>query len=307
MSLTDFCRELGRLDLIYKLGLLSISACVLYLFFFRDLQVLSPGGVHLYERLQSQSLEYVQLYDKYRDGLRNLRGMMKRFCRRAKPSGFPHLGTCLTGTLEQEILYLRIRHLRPNYVLEASSATGYSTMVILQALGDNGRGRLISVDVFETPFPRELHENLRSRWNFVKGDMRETVPNILHSHSFDYLHVDTCHDEECIQWYLRNIVQKIRWSPNGSLHASFHDIFKCFDNDPQGLSDEGALVLQHILHSSTQKTHGLCFGGENSIYAGIQRKRGEIFGQREARQLIGGLPELWKKRDYISTLYTCFV
>lgn len=84
-----------------------------------------------------------------------------------------------------EACYTIVRALRPEAVLETGVAHGYSSAVILQALEDNGRGRLYSVDLPRfrpgiVPFTGgAVPQRLRSRWELHLGSDRRMLPGLL--------------------------------------------------------------------------------------------------------------------------------
>jgi len=177
-------------------------------------------------------LLYSDLYKQYADDLVRMRQLAAHFCEAAtdQQKGTPHMHHCLTGDMESEVLYLRIRHYRPSNVFEVSSALGYSTMWILAALNDNGHGVLHSFDVYETPFPHVLSDAHRGRWTFYRGDMKTTFQPVADAVPVDYLHIDTCHDMPCIQWYLRNVMEVVAAQVGRArpVHASMHDIYETY-------------------------------------------------------------------------------
>lgn len=177
-------------------------------------------------------LLYSELYQRYAADLIRVRQLASRFCakRTDQQLDAPHLHHCLTGDLESEVLYLRIRHLKPTNVFEVSSALGYSTMWILAALEDNGHGILHSFDLYETPFPHVLGDSHRERWVFHRGDMQTTFKPVASAVHVDYLHIDTCHETACIRWYLHNVLEVVaaQVRPIRPVHVSMHDIYETY-------------------------------------------------------------------------------
>jgi hypothetical protein len=225
---------------------------------------------------------------------------MKSFCSGSSPAGWPHAAKCMTGTLESEILYLRIRMTQPESVMEMSSATG---LVILQALEDNDQGKLTSFDVFETPWPQELPEKARARWKLILGDMMKVLPGWLSQNQVDYLHVDTCHEAPCIAWYVKEVLPKVKG--RGRVYASLHDLYTCFTGTPPGpMSMEGMMVFEGLLYQArSTHAHTFCFGRSEKIDQ-LATKRAEKFGTEEAAIVIGMCKSCgWNGRDYASTLY----
>ncbi len=97
-------------------------------------------------------------------------------------------------------LYAASRSLRPRIVVESGVLYGNSSAAILQALEDNGTGRLVSIDLppqehrnivvdgqyIQTGLPSALpvglvvSPRLRSRWELLLGDSLEVLPRLLH-------------------------------------------------------------------------------------------------------------------------------
>ncbi|MDR7523569.1 MAG: class I SAM-dependent methyltransferase [Armatimonadota bacterium] len=97
-----------------------------------------------------------------------------------------------------EACYAIVRLARPAVVLETGVAHGYSTAVILQALEDNGAGRLYSVDLPRfrpglVPYTgAAVPERLRDRWELHIGSDRRVLPGLLERIApVDYLFYDS--------------------------------------------------------------------------------------------------------------------
>ena len=94
----------------------------------------------------------------------------------------------------KKLVYLAVRLTRPEAVVETGTYNGtYSTFILL-GLRDNGRGRLVSLDLparapiahaIDHPLPagREpgwiVPDDLRGRFELVTGDARRTLPPVL--------------------------------------------------------------------------------------------------------------------------------
>ncbi|MDR7519615.1 MAG: class I SAM-dependent methyltransferase [Armatimonadota bacterium] len=97
-----------------------------------------------------------------------------------------------------EACYAIVRLARPAVVLETGVAHGYSTAVILQALEDNGAGRLYSVDLPRfrpglVPYTgAAVPKRLRHRWELHLGSDRRVLPRLLARIApVDYLFYDS--------------------------------------------------------------------------------------------------------------------
>lgn len=94
----------------------------------------------------------------------------------------------------KKLLYLAVRLARPETVVETGTYNGTFSTFILLGLRDNGRGRLISIDLpARTPIRHAIDEplpagcdpgwivpdELRDRFELVLGDARRTLPQAL--------------------------------------------------------------------------------------------------------------------------------
>src|SRR5437867_2379561 len=171
----------------------------------------------------------MQLYHRHGEDLRALRRQQRWFLIRNNNSFLRrlyrmkihrHLLVPMLDDLEAEITYLLIRDRNPKVVVEMSPNTGWSTTWILSALRDNETGgQLWSYDLHETStklIPKHLANN---RWHFVLGDAKETV---VKAPEFDYLFVDSDHSEEFAEWYVRELLPRVRPGCVVSVHDVFH-------------------------------------------------------------------------------------
>ena len=111
---------------------------------------------------------------------------------------------------EAEVLYLLIRDLRPEVVVEMSPCHGYSTNYILAALHANRGGRLFSYELLEhvrgKPIDRVITGNLCSladaeRLELIVGNATKAeIP------ACDFLFMDSCHAAYFAAWYFSHLV-----------------------------------------------------------------------------------------------------
>jgi hypothetical protein len=73
------------------------------------------------------------------------------------------------------VLWHLVRHMRPDYAVETGVARGFTARFVLEALEENGRGHLWSVDAPPALQPELLAEvgaavpeSLRHRWSYVR-------------------------------------------------------------------------------------------------------------------------------------------
>lgn len=83
-------------------------------------------------------------------------------------------------------VWCTVVHLRPDVVVETGVARGITSRLVLEALENNGRGHLWSVDL-PHPFERGLGaqtatavpQHCRSRWSYIEGSSRRRLPRLL--------------------------------------------------------------------------------------------------------------------------------
>lgn len=86
-------------------------------------------------------------------------------------------------TMRQTELYILHRVLKPEVTVETGVENGISSFFILQALEDNGLGRLYSIDVNQfCPNGKKIGwlipSNLRHRWKLVVGHSLRVLPTL---------------------------------------------------------------------------------------------------------------------------------
>lgn len=176
------------------------------------------------------------LYLKYRNDILKLRQVIRAWSSKSSVSQG-------VGDVEAEILYMRIRELRPKHVAEFGFGQGLTTMYILQALKDNEIGAL---HTFE----------LSPRWDRVKMIIPGSVKwklypgNAMQQFSTaavvpEYIHSDAEHSTTFAKW----LVDQLAEYPS-SCSVSVHDVF--VSNSPyyksvrSGRTPEGLVVIKFL-------------------------------------------------------------
>ncbi|WP_329413088.1 class I SAM-dependent methyltransferase [Streptomyces sp. NBC_00704] len=172
-----------------------------------------PGDVNSLRDLTVQAVS--DLYVKYQDDLRAVRDAQREFLRQRGKSMKAQL-----DDYEAEITYLLLREHRPETVVEIGTFYGWSTMWILSALRDNGMGHLYSFDIVDRVVSNVPADLSADRWTFTKGDVRETLGDIVGR--ADYLFIDADHGARFGRWYLENVFPKVRSGTPTSVHDVFH-------------------------------------------------------------------------------------
>lgn len=121
--------------------------------------------------------------------------------------------------LEAEITYLLVRELRPRSAVELGADRGWSTTWILQALRDNGAGKLTSYDLRDYCTRAVPAELATGRWTFVAGDVTRMLDSMVVG--IDFLFIDAAHTAAFAHWYLEQVLPALR--PGTPL--AIHDIF----------------------------------------------------------------------------------
>jgi hypothetical protein len=114
------------------------------------------------------------------------------------------------------MVYLLVRAVKPDTIVETGVFDGASSALILQALYDNGSGRLISIDIPATeridmsiagPLPSGcqpgwlIPDYLKDRHSLCLGDSKTWLPRILGTHSrIDIFLHDSLHTREHQLW-----------------------------------------------------------------------------------------------------------
>lgn len=82
-------------------------------------------------------------------------------------------------------LYALCKIVKPDIVIETGVAYGLSSMYILQALNENNKGKLLSIDYIFSPWQTQemigtaIPEHLRDRWELVFGPSSEKLTKVL--------------------------------------------------------------------------------------------------------------------------------
>lgn len=163
---------------------------------------------------------YQTLYAKHAAQWLAVKDKLTQFCQQTSSTG--KRPSCLSDDLEMEMSYFRLRAFRPKLVWEISPADGFSTLMILSALADNGDGgKLVSFDVrnsAESFVPAEFRR--KGRWELRVGDVRRL--NLSNEHLPDYLFLDSWHSYEMAQFYTTKLLPSFK--PK-HVPVSLHDAY----------------------------------------------------------------------------------
>jgi len=143
-------------------------------------------------------------------------------------------------------LYFLVRELKPEIVIETGVHRGVSSLFILQAMEDNNKGTLYSIDLpfaeYETDtkgptksfLPLEkvgvcVNKELRKRWNLILGDSKKELPKLISSiKSLDIFLHDSKHTYEHMLWEFETIWPALK--ENGILISDDINWCNAFDD-----------------------------------------------------------------------------
>ena len=143
-------------------------------------------------------------------------------------------------------LYFLVRKLKPNLIIETGVHRGVSSLFILQALEDNHKGKLYSIDLPLAKYNTDSGEStksvlppekvgiciinkLKKRWNLILGDSKKELPKLLESiESCDMFVHDSKHTYEHMEWEFNKIWSHLQQnglliSDDTNWNSSFRD------------------------------------------------------------------------------------
>lgn len=130
-----------------------------------------------------------------------------------EPFDRSHNGTQTLGRL----CYYACRLLRPRIVVETGVAYGVTSAYILQALAENGHGRLHSIDL--PPLSPRADEHvgllvlpeLRHRWSLTMGSANKVLPSLLSElGEIDLFVHDSLHTYSHMTWEFATVLPSLR-------------------------------------------------------------------------------------------------
>jgi predicted O-methyltransferase YrrM len=118
------------------------------------------------------------------------------------------LPVMLSGHLQGRILSMMSHMLRPTYILEIGTFTGYSAMCLAEGLQENGK--LISIDTNEETTEMATHyiakNNMQHKIELHIGKAIDIIPTL--NYEFDLVFIDA--DKPGYSNYFNNVIDKVR-------------------------------------------------------------------------------------------------
>ena len=117
----------------------------------------------------------------------------------------------LSGHFQGRLLSMFSKMIRPKYILEIGTYTGYSALCLAEGLAENGKLITIDVNAEREDLVNEYIEkaNMKDRIHHIIGDAYNIVKSI--PHTFDLVFIDA--DKQNYIRYYELIIDKL--SPNG--------------------------------------------------------------------------------------------
>jgi predicted O-methyltransferase YrrM len=113
----------------------------------------------------------------------------------------------LSGHLQGRFLAMLSKMIRPSYILEIGTFTGYAALCLAEGLTENGE--LITIDVNEELAPRVQQyfamSNKASQLRYINGNAMEVIPTI--NKSFDLVFIDA--DKKNYRKYYELVFEKV--------------------------------------------------------------------------------------------------
>jgi predicted O-methyltransferase YrrM len=126
-------------------------------------------------------------------------------------------GYALQMTKECSTLYLLVRLIKPRCIIETGVSAGVSSTYILQALSDNQRGKLYSIDLPPENLPEGkpsgwvVPQYLRDRWALHVGDSKDLLEPLLKELTkIDCFIHDSLHTYDHMMWEFRTAWNHLR-------------------------------------------------------------------------------------------------
>lgn len=239
---------------------------------------------------------YQSLYTTHATQWLAVKEKLRQFCQQTISGKRP---SCLSDDLEMEVSYFRLRAFRPKLVWEISPADGFSTLMILSALADNGDGgKLVSFDVrssAESFVPAEFRHN--GRWELRVGDVR--LLNWSNEPLPDYLFLDSWHSYEMAQFYTAKLLPsfKTKHIPV-SLHDAYNPGFWVDDGKgrdmsvyPAWMPNAEAIVVIDWLKDQPYLCGSYSISKHHApadVYDAYLEMRRQVFGQEASARGIRG-------------------
>ncbi|OGK09710.1 hypothetical protein A2767_07670 [Candidatus Roizmanbacteria bacterium RIFCSPHIGHO2_01_FULL_35_10] len=155
----------------------------------------------------------LSLYKSHQNDLKHLRSQAKIHLKKNKVN-------TMLDDLEAEITYLLLRNYKPKVTVEISPYEGWSTIWLLNALKNNGYGKLYSYDLVDTSQKFVPQKLAQDRWQFFKGDVKKLADKI--PGSIDCLFIDSEHTRSFADWYIKNVFPRLKKNALVMIHDIFH-------------------------------------------------------------------------------------
>jgi predicted O-methyltransferase YrrM len=138
-----------------------------------------------------------------------------------------------------ELIYALVRALKPEHVVETGTHKGFSTLMVAQALKDNQRGHLHTIDIVDYGVMAECGRfGLENQVTFIVGESSAVIPSLIgRIPRIDFLWLDADHGTDSV---LREVEAATPLLGTGS-YIALHDTI----SDPREAAAVREIVRIH--------------------------------------------------------------
>jgi hypothetical protein len=199
-------------------------------------------------------------FEEFVQNTNSLRNHLEEFQKKMEMKKFPSIEKPYPTdySLEEQsgmFLYSLCRIVKPEIIVETGVAYGRSSSYILQALKDNKKGKLYSIDFTFRPWESKsmigsaIPKNLRDRWEFIFGPSSKKLKPVLNKlEKIDIFLHDSLHTFKNMMFEFQTAWPFIK--DNGFLlsddilgNAAFFDFYSKFGGQPTVLSQGGKSAM----------------------------------------------------------------